>query len=107
MKKSAICLALGLALGLAAAPNVASAQLLLDTTKITCGDLVAMAPADQDMVAAWFSGWFNQKLGYTIVDLDAFRKNEANIVKYCASKPKDQLFGVIQEAVNNAAKKKQ
>lgn len=63
MKKSAILLALGLA----AAPNVASAQLLLETTKITCGDIVAMPQGDQDMVAAWFSGWFNQKLGYTIV----------------------------------------
>lgn len=101
MKKSAICLALGLA----AAPNVASAQLLLETTKITCGDLTAMAPADQDMVAAWFSGWFNQKLNFTKVDLDAFRTNEANIVKYCAAHPKDQLFGVVQEAVNNAVKK--
>lgn len=103
MKKSAILLALGLA----AAPNVASAQLLLDTTKISCGDFVALSPADSEMVAAWFSGWFNQKLGYTVVDINAFRQNEANIQKYCAAHPKDQLFGVIQQAVNNAVKKKQ
>lgn len=102
MKKLAICLALGLAL----APTASSAQLMIDTTKISCGDLVAMGPADQDMVAAWFSGWFNQKLGYTLVDLDAFHRNIANVEKFCVDHPKDQLFGVIQAAVNQSMKKK-
>jgi hypothetical protein len=101
MKKTAICLALGLAL----APTVSSAQLLIDTTKISCGDLVAMGPADQDMVASWFSGWFNQKLGYTQVDLEAFHRNIASVEKFCAAHPKDQLFGVIQAAVNQSIKK--
>ncbi|WP_374544891.1 HdeA/HdeB family chaperone [Rhodoblastus sp.] len=101
MKKTAICLALGLAL----APTVSSAQLMIDTTKITCGEFVAMSPADADMVASWFSGWFNQKLGYTLVDLEAFHRNTANIAKYCAANPKDQLFGVVQAAVNQAVKK--
>jgi len=101
MKKTAICLALGLAL----APTVSSAQLMIDTTKISCGDLVAMGPADQDMVASWFSGWFNQKLGYTQVDLEAFHRNIASVEKFCAAHPKDQLFGVIQAAVNQSIKK--
>jgi hypothetical protein len=103
MKKFAICLALGVAL----APAASSAQILLDTTKITCGDLIAMPAADADMVSAWFSGWFNQKLGYTQVDIDAFHKNQANILKYCAAKPQDQLFGVVQAAVNQGIKKAQ
>jgi hypothetical protein len=102
MKKMAICLALGMAL----APTAGSAQIMIDTTKISCGEFVAMAPADADMVASWFSGWFNQKLGYTQVDLEAFHRNTANVAKFCADHPKDQLFGVIQAAVNQAAKKK-
>ncbi|MGP8261992.1 MAG: HdeA/HdeB family chaperone [Rhodoblastus sp.] len=73
--------------------------------RISCGDMVAMAPADQAMVSAWMSGWYNQKLGYNWVDLAAFRRNEANIMKYCADHPKDQLMGVIQAAVNQMQKK--
>jgi hypothetical protein len=101
MKKIAICLALGLAL----APTAGSAQIMIQMDRVTCGDAVAMAPGDQAMVSAWMSGWFNQKLGYNWVDLAAFRQNEANIMKYCASNPKDQLMGVIQAAVNQMQKK--
>jgi acid stress chaperone HdeB len=101
MKKIAICLALGLGL----APTVGFAQVTIQMEKITCGDITAMAPADQDMVAAWMSGWYNQKLGYTSVDLMVFRQNKANIMKYCANSPKDQLMGVIQASVNQMQKK--
>lgn len=102
MKKFAICIALGLALS----PTASSAQVDLDTTKITCGDFIALPPDEADTLAAWFSGWFNQKLGYTSVDLEAFHRNVANIATFCKAHPKDQLFGVIQQAVNNAAKKR-
>jgi hypothetical protein len=101
MKKSAICLALGLAL----APTAGSAQVMIQMEKITCGDAIAMAPGDQLMVEAWMSGWYNQKLGYTSVDLDAFHRNADNVMKYCAAHPKDQLMGVIQAAVNQMQKK--
>lgn len=101
MKKIAICLALGMAL----APTAGSAQIMIDTTKISCGELTAMSPADIDMVSSWFSGWFNQKAGYTFVDLEAFHRNTANVLKFCAAHPKDQLFGVLQASVNQMQKK--
>jgi hypothetical protein len=101
MKKYAICLALGLAL----APTAGSAQVMIQMEKITCGDMIAMPPGDQDMVEAWMSGWYNQKLGYTQVDLDAFHRSAANVMKYCGEHPKDQLMGVIQAAINQAQKK--
>jgi hypothetical protein len=103
MKKLAICLALGLAL----APTAGSAQVMIEMNKITCGDWAKMPPAQEDMVSAWMSGWYNQKLGYTWVDLDAFHTNVESFRKYCAAKPDDQLMGVIQMAVNEMAKKKQ
>ncbi len=65
MKKIAICLALGLGL----APTASSAQVTIQMEKISCGDMTAMHPVDQDMVAAWMSGWYNQNLGYTSVEI--------------------------------------
>jgi acid stress chaperone HdeB len=100
MKKLALCLALAMA------PVAASAQVDIDTTRITCGEFVALSPGEIETTAAWFSGWFNQKLGATTVDIEAFRKNTQNVVAFCKDHPKDQLFGVIQAAVNQAMKKK-
>ena len=102
MNKFAVCMALGLAF----APTAGFAQVDLDTTRITCGEFVALPAADADGLAAWFSGWFNQKLGYTFVDLEAFHRSVASVANFCKSNPKDQLFGVIQQAVNDAAKKR-
>jgi hypothetical protein len=102
MKKFAICVALGLAL----APTAGFAQVDIDTTRITCGEFVALPPAEADTTAAWFSGWFNQKLGDTTVDLEAFHRNIASVAAFCKDHPQDQLFGVIQQAVNTAAAKK-
>ena len=74
--------------------------------KISCGDMTAMHPVDQDMVAAWFSGWYNQKLGLYVRSTSMpSTSNNANIMKYCADHPKDQLFGVIQASVNQMQKK--
>lgn len=101
MKKIAICLALGLGL----APTAGSAQIMIQMDRVTCGDMTAMLPGDQDMVSAWMSGWYNQKLGYNWVDLKAFHRNKASIMKYCADHPKDQLMGVIQASVNQMQKK--
>ena len=103
MKKFALCMALGLAL----APTAGSAQVDIDTTRITCGEFVALPPAELETTAAWFSGWFNEKLGYTFVDIEAFQRSTKNVVAFCKDHPKDQLFGVIQQAVNAAAAKKQ
>ena len=101
MKKLAVCFALGLAL----APTSGLAQVDIDTTRISCGEFVALSPGEIETTAAWFSGWFNQKLNDTSIDLEAFRKNTRNVVAFCKDHPNDQLFGVLQLAVNRAIKK--
>ncbi|HUO55716.1 MAG TPA: HdeA/HdeB family chaperone [Rhodoblastus sp.] len=98
-------LAIGLALGLALAPTAGSAQVMIEMNKITCADLINMPPGDQDMTAAWMSGWYNRKLGSTSVDLQAFHSNVTNVEKYCGAHPTDQLMGVIQAAIDRAMKK--
>ena len=101
--KKAIAILIGLA-GFSA-PVGAHAQVTLDMTKVTCADYLAM-PSDMSRdFSAWMSGWFNQKAGYTFVDLEAFHRNTANVLKFCAAHPKDQLFGVLQASVNQMQKK--
>ncbi len=98
MKKTAIILALATMF----TPSLSHAQVEIDMGKLTCGEYLAMSPEGEKVFSAWMSGWFNQKKGYTAVDLDAYARNVANIKKWCASNPKDSVMGGLQAATGGA-----
>lgn len=98
MKKTAIILALAAM----SAPSVSRAQVVIDMGKVTCGEYLAMTPEGEKVFSAWMSGWFNQKKGFTTVDLDAYARNVANVKKWCASNPKDSVMGGLQAATGGA-----
>ncbi len=94
MKKTVIMLALATMF----APSLSHAQVQIDMGTLTCGDYLAMSPDMEKVFSAWMSGWFNQKKGYTTVNVDAYRKNVANVKAWCASNPKSSLMGGLQAA---------
>src|SRR5208337_1657083 len=98
MKKTAIILALATMF----APSLGSAQVEINMGTLTCGDYLAMSPEAEKVFSAWMSGWFNQKKGYTTVDLDAYARNVANVKKWCASNPKSSVMGALQGAAGGA-----
>jgi hypothetical protein len=81
MKKFLFALVFGCALG----PALSHAQVKIDMPKITCGEVLAMAPDDREDFAAFMSGWFSQKSGRTFIDVGMFRKNTASVMDWCAS----------------------
>jgi hypothetical protein len=40
------------------------AQVMIDMSKVTCADYLAMPSDKSRTFSAWMSGYFNQKLGY-------------------------------------------
>src|SRR4051794_41813685 len=60
---------------------------MIDMSRVTCADYLAMNAADSAGFSAWMSGWFNQKHGYVFVDLNAYQRNVANLKAWCASYP--------------------
>lgn len=78
----------------------AHAQVMIDTTRITCADYLAMQPADAAIFSAWMSGWFNQKTGYVSVDLEAFARNVANVRQWCSSNPQQTVMAGLQRATS-------
>ena len=64
-------------------PAPTRAQIKIDMTRITCAQYLAMPPEDSKVFSAWMSGWFNQKTGYTTVDLAAYERNVANVKQWC------------------------
>jgi HdeA/HdeB family len=96
MKKLALTLAFASSLYAGAA----QAQVMIDMQRITCADFLAMSPGDATLTAAWLSGWFNQKMGYTTVDIKAYERNVENVTKWCGSNPKETLMSGLQRATS-------
>ena len=100
MTCSRICLALaGLVL-----PVAAHAQVMFDTTRVTCADYLAMSPNEARLFSAFMSGWFNQKTGYMTVDLNQYERNVANVRAWCATNPKETVLVGLQRATGTVGK---
>jgi hypothetical protein len=81
-------------------PAFAQAQVLVDMTRITCGEYVSLPPEQSRLFSAWMSGWFNQKTGYAWVDLNAYERNIANVKQYCAMNPRDTVMAALQRGTS-------
>jgi hypothetical protein len=81
-----------------AAPATSRAQIAVDMTLLRCGQYLAMSPDQSRIYAAWMSGWFNQKMGYTYVDLEAYERNVANVKAWCGTNPNELVMTGLQRA---------
>jgi hypothetical protein len=44
------------------------------------------------------SGWFNQKMGYTYIDLEAYERNVENVKAWCGVNPGALVMTALQRA---------
>ncbi len=79
-------------------PAVANAQLTIDMANVTCGQYVAMPPAQSDKFSAWMSGWFSYKNNKTYVDLVAHQKNIASVKAWCSYHPDERVMTGLKNA---------
>jgi len=82
-------------------PSVGQAQLMVDMSKVTCGQYIAMPPDQSRIFSAWMSGWFNQKTGYVWVNLNAYARNVQNVKSWCAANPQELVMtGLARSAAD-------
>jgi hypothetical protein len=93
-----------LALAALALPLNVNAQVMFDTTRVSCADYLAMSPTDARLFSAFMSGWFNQKTGYVTVDLNQYDRNVANVRSWCATNPKETVIAGLQRATGTVGK---
>lgn len=87
-----------LALAGALAPSLAQAQVNIDVSKITCGEVLAMSADDQADFAAFMSGFFAQRAGRTYVDMTLFQKNVSSVLDWCASNKNETVMAGLERA---------
>ena len=88
-----------LALASVCVPAVSQAQVQIDMSKVTCGEVLAMPAEDQSDFGAFLSGWFAQKAGRTFIDLGLFRKNSASVMSWCKFNPSASVMAAVERAV--------
>ena len=59
------------------------AQVMIDTSKITCDQFVHSKVGNPRIVAAWMSGFYNAKKDNTVVDLKGFEASLNKMEKFC------------------------
>jgi acid stress chaperone HdeB len=84
--------------GTLVAPAMTLAQIAVNMSLLTCGQYLAMPPDQSKVYAAWMSGWFNQKMGYTYINLQAYERNVANVKAWCGTNPTELVMTGLQRA---------
>jgi HdeA/HdeB family len=74
------------------------AQYAVNMSLVTCTQYLAMPPERARIFSAWMSGWFNQKTGYTYVNLEAYARNVENVKAWCAANPGELVMTGLQRA---------
>ncbi|UFX47018.1 HdeA family protein [Bradyrhizobium sp. 41S5] len=78
--------------------SIAQAQVMIDMSRVTCAEYLALPESQSASFSAWMSGWFNQKKGYTWIDVDAYRRNVSNVKSWCAVNPTQTVMAGLQRA---------
>jgi hypothetical protein len=97
--------AISVFLASAVLPVSVRAQVVIDMNRVTCAQYLAMPEDDSKTFSAWMSGWFNQKTGYTRVDLRAYVRNVANVKAWCQSNPKETVMAGLERAIGTQQQK--
>ncbi len=79
-------------------PSTAGAQVMIDMSRMTCADYLALPPDQSRIFAAWMSGWFNQKTGYVWINLEAYARNVASVTQWCAANPQELVMTGLTRA---------
>ena len=71
------------------------AQVMLDVSKITCGQFVTYKVTNPKYLAVWLSGFHHGKSGETTVDMQTLVASADKLVEYCL---KNQDVPMMQAA---------
>lgn len=103
MKTTASLAVLGLALSLSTAnaqnpvelSTYADANGFLDVQALTCAQLANTFQEDADMLAAWYSGWYNGLAKKHYADVKKGKRVEHELIVYCkANRDKKIIEGL-------------
>jgi hypothetical protein len=80
----------------ATASSSASAQVLLDVSKITCWQFVTYKVINPRLIAIWVSGYHHGKRGDTVVDTQDLEAKADKVEEYCTKNPDVPMMEAVE-----------
>jgi acid stress chaperone HdeB len=88
---------IGLAVVFLTASSMASAQVTVDVSKITCDQFVKYEIADPKLIAIWISGYYQGLHKNPIVDKHQTLQRIDKLEEYCFKHPNDLVMNEVGE----------
>ena len=81
---------------------VAQAQLTLDVSKLTCGQLLSYKMTTSEKIATWLSGYHNGKSGNTSLDTHGLIRNAKKLRNYCVRNGQTLVMDAVETVLGAA-----
>jgi HdeA/HdeB family protein len=114
MKNFARALGFGAALMMLAGASPSGAQTPLsaytdangyiDVQALTCAQLAGTFQEDADMLAAWYSGWYNGLAKKHFAHIERVKPGEHIVIQYCKQHPAEKVIHAIDVVLKETRK---
>lgn len=102
-------LAAAVILAAASAPACAAVELstyadakgFINVQELTCAQLSNTYQEDADMLAAWYSGWYNGLAKKHMAHFTRVKSGEHKVIGYCRAHPQLKVIQAIDILLNN------
>ena len=88
-----------IALSLSHLPAAAEDKMVVDMSKMTCGELTKLGFQDFAGITMWLSGYYNASVRNTTIDLYQFAAAAKAVKDYCATTPRATVMSAAERAL--------
>jgi hypothetical protein len=82
-----------------AAPVAAEDKMVVDMSKMTCGELTRLGFQDFAGITMWLSGYYNASVRNAVIDLYQFAQAAKTVKDYCATSPRAMVISGAERAL--------
>jgi hypothetical protein len=75
--------------------NYTDAEGYVDVQKLTCAQLAGTFQEDADLLAAWYSGWYNGLAKAHRAKISRIKDDEHLVIVYCKAHPEQTIIHAI------------
>ncbi|WP_441241829.1 HdeA/HdeB family chaperone [Tardiphaga sp. 768_D3_N2_1] len=86
-------------ISLSAGPAAAKDTMVVDMSKMTCGELTKLGFQDFSGITMWLSGYYNASIKNTTIDLYQFAQAAKTVKDYCAASPRETVMSGAERAL--------
>ena len=80
-------------------PVAAEDKMVVDMSKMTCGELTKLGFQDFAGITMWMSGYYNASVRSTVIDLYEFAQAAKTVKDYCVTSPRATVMSAAERAL--------